>query len=397
MKRVCLFVSASMIVGAIGCSKSAAPTAPSRAVETAAQAVAGPLFGASVVDFARCLQSTADSGCFAGARPQTRAVGAAAGAPGAPINLVTLSTGNTVTLTWGAPSSGDPVTTYLIEAGSSSGLANLANVTTNSTTTSFNASGVGNGTYFIRVRAQNASGASAASNESMLVVGSAACTSAPSAPAGFAIAVSGGTLTLTWSAPAGGCASSSYLLQAGSSAGSSELANSNVGGGTTYVASGVSAGTYFVRVRAVNAFGQSAASNEVTAVVTGGVPTPVPGGVSGTWTGLAPDGFVEDPPDSGESDMTFVLTQTGNNVTGTTVSRIRKCPGCSIDVGKSQTGVLTGTVSGSTFTFAIVIAAPIGNGPRPVNAVATGTFTSTRMTGVLSSPGPRAVVALNRQ
>ena len=152
-----------------------------------------------------------------------------------------------------------------------------------------------------------------------------------------------------------------------------------------------------MRVRAVNAFGQSAASNEVTAVVTGGAPAPVPGGVSGTWTGVAPDGFVEDPPDSGESDMTFVLTQTGSNVTGTTVGRIRKCPGCSIDVGKSQTGVLTGTVSGSTFTFAIVIAAPIGNGPRPVNAVATGTFTSTRMTGVITSPGPRAVFALNRQ
>jgi hypothetical protein len=333
--------------------------------------------------------------CFSTSRLHPSAV-AAASAPSAPNGLTATASGSTVTLAWQAPTGTDPATSYTIEAGSAPGLANLANFSTGNSATSFTASGVGAGTYYVRTRATNDNGASGASNEATLVVGSAACAVAPNAPTGFAIAVSGGTLTLTWSAPAGGCAASSYLLQAGSSAGSSELANSNVGSGTTYVAIGVGAGTYFVRVRAMNAFGQSSPSNEVVSSVGGVTPTPL-GSVTGTWTGAAPDGFVEDPPDSGESDMTFVLTQTGYSVTGTTVSRIRKCIGCSVDVGKSQTGVLTGTVSGNTFTFAIVIASPIGNGPRPVNAVATGTFTSARMTGVITTPGPRATFALSRQ
>jgi hypothetical protein len=216
---------------AIACGGGSAPASPSRAVVespagtiTVSTASAPALSGGSAVDFARCLQAAQDHRCFAAARIQPRARGAAAMAPAAPINLSSSSSGSTVTLTWGAPSSGDPVTTYVIEAGSGPGLANLANFTTNSTGTTFSASGVGAGTYYVRVRAQNAGGSGAASNESILVVGSIGCTTAPNAPAGLAIAVSGSTVTLTWNAPAGGCSSTSYLLEAGSAAGLSNLA-----------------------------------------------------------------------------------------------------------------------------------------------------------------------------
>jgi len=290
-------------------------------------------------------------------------------------------------LTWGAPASGDAVTSYIIEAGSGPGLANLANFTTNSTGTSFSASGVGAGTYYVRVRGQNPGGTSAASNESMLVVGSAGCATAPNAAASLATTVSGSTVRLTWGAPVGGCAPSSYVLQAGSSAGSSDLANANLGPAMSYVASGVGAGTYYVRVRAMNAYGQSAGSNEVVLIVTaGGAPAPVPGGVGGTWVGLAPDGsFTLDPQCPRDvDDIQFVLTQTGSTIVGTMTSRIRESlypP----DVGKSETGSVTGTVNGNAFSFSIVIASPIGNSPRPINAVAAGTFTSTRMTGTLNT------------
>src|SRR5207245_8447562 len=105
---------------------------------------------------------------------------------------------------------------------------------------------------------------------------------APNAPASLAVTASGSTVTLTWSAPAGGCAPTSYVLQAGSSVGSSNLANSTVGNATSYVATGVANGTYYVRVRAANEYGQSAASNEFTLVVATPVPTPtVP---AGTWS-----------------------------------------------------------------------------------------------------------------
>jgi hypothetical protein len=155
----------------------------------------------------------------------------------------------------------------VIEAGSASGLSNLAVVTTNSTATTFSAGGVGNGTYYVRIKAQNATGTSAASNEVILVVGPAACTSAPGAPTGFSTSVSGSTVTLTWNAPSGGCAPTSYILQAGATAGSSELANDNVGNVTRFVATSVGTGFYYIRVVAANVSGVSAASNEVLTTV----------------------------------------------------------------------------------------------------------------------------------
>ena len=281
MRQACLLASATMILFALGCGSGAAPTSASRQAASPAIAVAqipaSALFGASAVDFARCLQGAADAACLSGARITLHAVGgAAATMPGSPLNLSTTSSGSSVTLTWSAPASGDAATSYVIEAGSAPGLANLANFTTNSTATSFSAGGVGNGTYYVRVRAQNAGGTSAASNESVLVVGATGCATAPTAPSGLVITTSGSTVTLGWSAAAGGCPPTSYLLQAGSSVGQSNLANSNVGNTTSYVATGVGNGTYYVRVRATNAYGQSAASNEFTLVVGSAAPTPTP-------------------------------------------------------------------------------------------------------------------------
>ena len=262
---------------AAACGPSSSPAVPS-ASRSASQAppdvtavsvstVGSPsIFGASVDDLARCLQSSGDAACFSGARSVERVVAGAA-APGAPGNLVATASGSTVTLTWTAPASDDPVVTYVIEAGSASGLANLAVVTTNSTATTFSASGVGDGTYYVRLRARNAAGTGAASNEAILVVGAAACTSAPNAPSGLTSTVTSGTITLSWNAPSAGCAPTSYMLQAGSTSGSSALANSSVGNVTRFVATGVGSGSYYIRVVAANAFGQSAASNEIVATV----------------------------------------------------------------------------------------------------------------------------------
>jgi hypothetical protein len=54
---------------------------------------------------------------------------------------------------------------------------------------------------------------------------------------------------------------------AGRSAGASDVGSFSVGSTTTFSASGVASGTYYVRIVAINAAGTSAPSNEVVVVV----------------------------------------------------------------------------------------------------------------------------------
>jgi hypothetical protein len=94
----------------------------------------------------------------------------AAGTPGPPTSLSATVVGRTVVLTWTAPAGGDPPTAYVVEAGSASGLSDLANADTGSSTASLTATNVASGAYFVRVRARNGSGTSAPSNEIVVVV-----------------------------------------------------------------------------------------------------------------------------------------------------------------------------------------------------------------------------------
>jgi hypothetical protein len=184
------------------------------------------------------------------------------GAPGAPASLLATASGSTVTLTWTAPVGGAAPTTYYIEAGSTPGAANLANFSTGNTVTIFSTTGVGNGTYYVRVRAANAGGEGPASPEATLTVGTVgtSCTAPPPAPAALTNTVTGFTVSLTWNASPG---AASYVLEAGSTIGASNLAvldTANVN--PQFVAPGVGAGIYFVRIRARNTCGTSSPSNE---------------------------------------------------------------------------------------------------------------------------------------
>ena len=183
-----------------------------------------------------------------------------------PTGLATSSSGSSVTLAWVAPATGGAPTAYIIEAGSAASRADLANFSTGNTATSFSASGVGAGSYFVRVKATNAAGTSAASNEAVLVVGGG-CAGAPGPPSGLAVVSnSGGTVVLSWTAASG--IPTSYIVEAGSAPGTANLANSDLGSNaTSLTATSVGRGTYFVRIRGKNACGTGAASNELTLVV----------------------------------------------------------------------------------------------------------------------------------
>jgi hypothetical protein len=187
---------------------------------------------------------------------------AVSGTVSAPANFAASSSGSTVTLTWGPPASGTP-SSYVIEAGSGNGLANLATVNTGSTATTFTTSGVANGYYVVRVRAAAGSDVGPMSNEAGLRVGS--CSTAPSIPGGLTSVVSGSTIYFTWNLSS---TATTYVLEAGSASGQSNLASIDLNNGlNAYSVPSVPRGTYFVRLRAKNSCGTSAASSDVRVVV----------------------------------------------------------------------------------------------------------------------------------
>jgi 5-hydroxyisourate hydrolase-like protein (transthyretin family) len=183
------------------------------------------------------------------------------GLPDAPTGLTAFMAGDRITITWTAALGGGPASGYVVEAGSSSGASNIASL--NVPGRSFVFSPVPNGFYFLRVRARNAAGVSLPSTEIMVVVGNVPAP--PSSPS-LGHSVNGSTVTLSWTAPAFGPVTS-YVVEAGSAPGLSNLAVVNVGNVLTQSFAGVPPGTYFVRVRAVNAQGASVVSNERTIIV----------------------------------------------------------------------------------------------------------------------------------
>ena len=218
-----------------------------------------------------------------------------------PTNLQAAVSGNVLGLNWTAPSASAP-TQYLLEAGTASGLANLATVPLTPVSTSFSAA-VPNGTYFLRMRASYPSGPSAPSNEVQVTVG---CSVAPPTPTGFAHTVGpGGAVHFSWSAPA--TAVAAYQLEAGASQGSAGLAIVPLPGSATSFDAVAPPGVYFVRLRARNACGTSAATSEaVVSVGTACVPPSAPVALTVTANGGVL-GASWSPPTSGTGPFTYVV------------------------------------------------------------------------------------------
>jgi len=189
----------------------------------------------------------------------------AAVAPGPPQNLEASVNGTTVVFTWQPPSTGGVPTEYILDASLSPSGPEIASFGVLGTTATV--LDVPDGIYYVRVHALNSDGESAASNEVVVAIpAGGGCFSAPNAPEALVGSATDSLVTVSWSAPSGGCDVTSYSVQAGSSPGASDVAVMNVGTATTLSAS-APAGIYYIRVVAVNAFGGSVASNEVTITV----------------------------------------------------------------------------------------------------------------------------------
>lgn len=181
-----------------------------------------------------------------------------AGPPAAPGGVMADVIGTRVTLRW-APAAGPVPTTYRVQAGSVPGAADYGEAVT--TLTTLTAPDVGVGVYYLRVVAVNAAGASAPSAEVTVTVGSGL----PAAPVGLMAAAGGaGRVRLFWQA-APGAAPTGYVLFAGVVPGAIDaripLAS------PALAAEHVAAGTYYVRVAAMNGVGVGPVSDVITVVV----------------------------------------------------------------------------------------------------------------------------------
>lgn len=220
--------------------------------------------------------------------------------PGAPV-LASSVNGNRVTLSWTPdPSAGSP-SSYTVLAGSAPGAANLGVLPVGSAR-SFSVD-VANGRYYATVVARNAFGPGPPSNEVVVQVGPPPCTLPPDTPGPLSYTRAGFGVTVSWGASA---TASSYLLEAGASTGATNVGTFPLGPGTS-VSVSAPAGVYFVRLRAANACGVSAPSNEVVVAVDGAVPLPAaPTGLAALVSGNAV-GLSWTPPTSGGTPLGYQL------------------------------------------------------------------------------------------
>jgi len=186
--------------------------------------------------------------------------------PGAPsLNSASAGNGN-VTLAWSAPASdgGSAVTGYKVYRSIASGgqtfLATLGNVS------SWTDWSVANGTtYFYKVTAVNAAGEGGLSSERSATPTAPA--SVPGAPMLNSATGANSTVSLSWSAPSsdGGSAVTGYRVYRSTASGLETLLTT-VGTVTSWTDSTVVNGTtYYYKVSALNAVGESGLSNEVSA------------------------------------------------------------------------------------------------------------------------------------
>lgn len=297
---ICWLCVSAIGVMSVACGQAGSPTvAPSStgaaSIQLGAASPTASMSGLTPADAGACFAGSSDRSCFSAAHVGPRAMLNAV-ILNVPTALAATVSGTTVTLTWSAPAPGTAFTTYIIEAGSSTGSSNLANFSTGNVATSYIATSVPPGSYFVRVRAGDTGGNTSPPSNEVLVIVSGAVTPSPTpcpTPSSLFNLVTGTTVTLTWSSYSGSaaCAPGEYVIEVGSRPNISDLLVFPTGTGVnSFTANNVAPGQYFVRVRIRSNSGLSGPSNEVVVTVTG--PTGSANiDVTGIWRGVAPDGL----------------------------------------------------------------------------------------------------------
>lgn len=189
--------------------------------------------------------------------------------PDAPTHVIASVDRGVVTISWMAPTTGAPVTGYILQAGSVPGAADLSSLATGTVATTFVATAPP-GIYFLRVLAVAGTVVGPPSGDVTVFVtdGPGPCGPIPGAPTGLTATQAGSDLLLTWSAPATGPVET-YVIEVGTGPGLTNVASLDTGTtATSFMRSGIPPGVYFIRVRARNACGVGLPSNEQSPVFT---------------------------------------------------------------------------------------------------------------------------------
>lgn len=177
--------------------------------------------------------------------------------PAAPTGLMATAGNAQVSLSWTASSG---ATSYNVLRSTTSG-SGYATVATGITATSYTSTGLTNGTlYYFVVQAVNSAGTSGNSSQASATPSSPG--SPPAAPSGLTATAGNGQVSLGWTASSG---ATSYNVLRSTTTGSGYASIASVSA-TSYVDAGLTNGTaYYYVVQAVNSYGTSGNSTQVSA------------------------------------------------------------------------------------------------------------------------------------
>lgn len=187
-------------------------------------------------------------------------------APGSPQAFAFNVVDQAVAIAWTPPTSGGPVESYALVAGSAPGLTNILIAQFPPTVTSLNTIAPF-GDYYVRVHALNACGVSPQTPVPDALIRVQPCTAPPSVPTSLGFTLNGRQVGFTWTAPASGPVPSQYVFVVGSVPGAGDLAIFATGNNATALSVVGPPGRFWVKIFAANACGNSIYSNEVEVVI----------------------------------------------------------------------------------------------------------------------------------
>jgi fibronectin type 3 domain-containing protein len=310
--------------------------------------------------------------------------------PGAPVNLTAEGSLSSVALSWTGATDDRGIARYNVHRSTSAGFTpSAANRIAQPTGTSYTDAGRPAGTYFYRVVAEDTGGhLGPSSNEATATV--TGDVTPPTTPAGLSADGGPSSVSLTWTGSTDNVAVAHYNVHRGTTAGFTPSAANRIAQptGTSHADSGLQPGTYFYKVIAEDAAGNSSTpSNEASATVTGDITPPSPPGNPAATGGVSSVAL-------GWSASTDNVGVVRYNVHRSTTPGFTPNPGNRVAQPTGTSHNDSGLAPG-TYYYRVIAEDAAGNSSTPsseFSATVTGDVTPPTTPSTLAAvPGPNSV------